>query len=101
VGGQKRSALIVVGSVNIRRNRSCKIAAELLLVRAIGDIDEPLGVGVAQVAVVRRAEVDLVLAEGRRDAIWEDAGGEARDDLLYARRVRCVQHVVVDVNVIA
>ena len=65
------------------------------------DVDEALRMRVPKVALVRRAEVDLVLAQRRLDPVREHARRETRDDLAHARLVRGVQHVVVDVDVVA
>ena len=56
---------------------------------------------VAKVALVRQAEVDLVLVEGVLDLVGEDTRRETRDDLRRVRLVRGVQHVVVDEHVVA
>ena len=56
---------------------------------------------IPEVALVRRAEVDLVLAQRRFDTVGEHACRETRDDLAHARDVRRVQHVIVDIDIIS
>ena len=68
-----------------------------LLVR---HVDQPLRVRVAEVALVRQAEVDLVLVEGVLDLVGEDTRGETRDDLLDPSVVCRMKDVIVDEDVV-
>ena len=56
---------------------------------------------IAEVALVRQAEVDLGLIEGVRNLVGEDTRRETRDDLLRATFVRALENVVVDQEVIS
>jgi len=60
-----------------------------------------LRVGIAEVAFMRRARVDLGLIQWISHFIREHASGEARDELRGVREVGCVQNVIVDQDVIA
>jgi hypothetical protein len=95
------NAQVVVWAINVRWDRGSKVRAELLLVRVVRDIDETLRMRIPEVALVRRAKVDLVLAQRRFDPVGEHARRETRDDFLHARDVRRVQHVIVDVDIVA
>jgi hypothetical protein len=100
----RRGALhvqVVVWPVDVRRDRGGKVRAKLLLVRVVRDVDEALRMCIPKVARVRWAEVDLVLAQRRLDPIGEHTRRETRDDLEHTRLVRGVQHVAVDVDIIA
>ena len=66
----------------------------------VSNIDHTLGVRIAEVALVRQAEVDLGLIEGVRNLVGEDTRRETRDDLLDAGLVCDVQDVVVDEHVV-
>ena len=65
------------------------------------DVDEALRVRVAEVGLVREAEVDLGLVERVLDLVRVHARRQARDHLLHLELVRGVQHVVVDEDVVA
>jgi len=67
----------------------------------VRDVDEALRVRISKVALVRRAKVDLVLAQRRLDPVGKHARRETRDDFEHARLVRGMQHVVVDADIIA
>ena len=73
--------------VNVRRNRRGVIEAILLLICAVRNIYEPLCVRVPKVAMMRRAKMDLVLAQWRLDTVGEHTRREARNDLLHASQV--------------
>ena len=75
----------VVGAVDVGGDDGGELAAVLLVVEAVEDLDHPLGVGVALVAEVRRAVVDHLLGDGIAGLVGEDAGGEAGDELLDLR----------------
>ena len=73
---------------------------DLLLVSPVHDVDHSFGVGVAEVAVVRRTRVHHRLVDRVRRLIREDASGEARDDLPDAELVADGEHVVVHRHVV-
>jgi len=64
---------VVERAINVRRDRGGKVGAKLLLVRVVRDIDETLRMRIPEVALVRWAEVDLVLAQRRFDPVGEHA----------------------------
>lgn len=70
------------------------------MVRVVLDVDHALRMRVPEVALVRRADVDFALVKRVRDLVRENAGGEARDDLCDVRFFGCVQHVVIDEDVV-
>lgn len=41
------------------------------------------------------------LINGVSGFVWEDAGGQAGHDLFHTELVSCLQHVVVDVDVVS
>lgn len=41
------------------------------------------------------------LINGVRGFVWEDAGGQAGHDLFHAKLVSCLQHIVIDVDVVS
>jgi hypothetical protein len=96
-----RNAQVVIGAIYVRRDRGSKVRAKLLLVRVVRDINETLRMRVPEVALVRRAKVNLVLAQRRFNPVGEHTCRETRDDLAYARDVRRMQHVIVDVDIVA
>ena len=97
----RANAQVVIWAIYVRRDRGGKVRAKLLLVRVVRDIDEPLRMRIPEVALVWRAEVDLILAQRRFDTVGEHARRETRDDLAHARDVRRMQHIVVDVDIIS
>ena len=64
------------------------------------NVNETLCVRVAEVGLVREAQVDLSLIERVFDLVWIYAGREAGYNLLYFEIVRSVQDIVVDENVV-
>lgn len=71
------------------------------LVAAVEDIDHSLRVRVPLVAGVRGAVVDHGLVDGVGGLVGEDAGGEARHQLLHLVDAAALHHVVVDQDVLA
>jgi hypothetical protein len=65
------------------------------------DINHPLRMRVAKVALMRGPGVDLVLIQGVLDLIREDTRRKARDDLCRATLVRGFEDVVVDEEIVA
>ena len=64
------------------------------------NVNETLRVRVAEVRLVREAEVDLRLIERVLDLVGIYTGREAGYNLLYFEIVRSVQDVIVDENVV-
>lgn len=56
---------------------------------------------VAKVAVVRRAQMNLVFVQRIFDLVGEHASRQAGDELLHMGLVRCLEDVIVDSNVVA
>ena len=125
-GGKGECSQVVMRAEHVRRDRRREVVPELVLVRAVAphasaialsgaqvrtrrrardapvlDVDEALRVRVAEVGLVREAEVELGLVERVLDLVGVDARREAGDDLFALELVRCVQHVVVDQDVVA
>ena len=73
--------------VNVRRDRGGVIETVLLLICAVRNINESLCVRVSKVAMMRRAKMDLVLAQWGLDTVGEHTRREARNDLLHASQV--------------
>lgn len=116
-----RDVQVVVRPEDVRRDRAREVVAELVLVCAarkrgqlhywgasrhgkyalVLHVDQPLRVGIPEVALVREAEVDLGLIERVGDFVREDACREAGYDLLDPGFVCRVEDVVVDDDVIA
>lgn len=87
---------VVMRSKDVRRNGRGEVAAEFLLVRMVLDVDHAFGVGIAKVAVVRWAKMDLLFGQGVVDLVREDAGRETGDDFLNLLDASRVQNVVID-----
>lgn len=65
------------------------------------NIDESLAVGVSEVALMGRSQMDLGLVERVVDLVGEDAGRETRDELDDLVLMRGLENVVVDEEVVA
>lgn len=67
----------------------------------VGNIHHPFRMRVAEIAVMRRPEVDLVLVQRVLDFIREDTRRETRDQFDDLGLVRCLQDIIVDERVLA
>eukprot|EP00636_Phaeomonas_parva_P015482 CAMPEP_0118859466 /NCGR_PEP_ID=MMETSP1163-20130328/5700_1 /TAXON_ID=124430 /ORGANISM="Phaeomonas parva, Strain CCMP2877" /LENGTH=351 /DNA_ID=CAMNT_0006793057 /DNA_START=339 /DNA_END=1393 /DNA_ORIENTATION=+ len=92
-------AEVVIGPVDVRGHDARELAAVLVLVAAVHDVDEALGVGVALVALVRRAVVDHGLIDGVGRLVREDARAQAGHELLDAELAAALHDVVIDEDV--
>ena len=103
-GGDDVSGLevvVVVGAEDVCGDEAGEVAAVLLVVATVEDVDHALGVGVALVAVVGRPVVDHGLVDGVGGLVGEDAGGEEGDELLDLVDAAALHHVVVNQDVLA
>jgi len=92
---------VIVGSKDIGGDDRGEVASVLLVVSAVHDIDHALGVRVTVVGVVRRTLMNHGLVNGVRGLVRENAGRQARNDLLDTKLLGVVQDVVVDEQVVA
>lgn len=100
--------IVVMGPKNIGRNDTGKFVAVLIIVNPkdvqaskriswryifhgvdlpILHVDHALGVGISKVGGVWWPVVDHCLIDGVRGFVWQNAGGETGDELLYAKFV--------------
>jgi hypothetical protein len=77
------NSLVVILSKHIRRDGTGEVASELVLVRSILDIDHPLSMCIASVALMGWPKVNLVLVKWVCDLVREDTGRQARDYLVH------------------
>lgn len=92
--------VVVMGTVHVGGDHAGEVAAVLLVVGPVEDIDHPLGVRVAKVGVMRGPVVDHGLVDGIGGLVREDAGGQARDHLGDLGLVGTPQDVVVHLDVV-
>lgn len=107
---------VVVGSEDVAGHDGSKGARVLLMVRSVQHVDHPLRVAVAEIAVVRRAVVNLkepnvvqpfltrlsphhCLVDGVSRVVGEDARRETRHNLFDVKLVTQEQNVVVHLQV--
>jgi len=92
--------VVIVGSVDVGGDNAGEVAAVLLVVGLVEDINHPLGIGVAKVGGMRGPVVDHGLVDGVGGLVREDAGGEAGDHLGDLVLVGAPEDVVVHFNVV-
>mmetsp|Transcript_8941 Transcript_8941/g.28386 ORF Transcript_8941/g.28386 Transcript_8941/m.28386 type:complete len:451 (+) Transcript_8941:113-1465(+) len=91
---------VVVLAEDVRRDDRGELAPVLVGVAPVQDVDHALGVGVSLIRRVRRAVVDHRLVDRVRGLVGEDAGRQARDQLLDFVDPAALHHVVVDQHVL-
>jgi hypothetical protein len=67
----------------------------------VSDVDHPFSVGVSEVALVGRSEMDLGLVKRIRDAIWENTRRQTRDHFGHSELVCIVVYVVINEHVVS
>lgn len=93
--------IVVVRAENVSGDKAGEVAAVLLVVAPVENVDHTLGIGVTLVAVVGRAVVNHGLIDGIGGLVGEDAGREEGDELLDLVDAAALHDVVVDENVLA
>jgi hypothetical protein len=81
--------IVVVGTKDVGGNDRGEVAAILLVVCLVLDIDHTLSVGIAKVGLVRRTVVDHGLIDRVGGLVGEDAGGKAGNYLLDLYQDNC------------
>lgn len=74
-------AEVVIGSVEVRRDDSCEIAAVLLPIRSTGDVQHAFCVGISIVWRMRGSIMQHAFTNRISRSVREDAGGETRNHL--------------------
>lgn len=67
----------------------------------VHDVDQSFPIGVSEITLMGRSEVDLGLVQRVLDFVREHAGRQTRDELLDMRLVGDLEHVVVDEQVLS
>jgi len=92
--------IVVVGTKDVGGNDRGEVAAILLVVCLVLDIDHTLSVGIAKVGLVRRTVVDHGLIDRVGGLVGEDAGGKAGNNLLDTKDLRSLKDVVINKQII-
>lgn len=92
--------VVVMGAIHIGGDHAGEVAAILLIVGPVEDINHPLGIRVAKVGVMRGPIVDHGLINGIGGLVREDAGGQTRDHLGDLGLVGTSQDVVIHLDVV-
>jgi len=81
--------VVVMGTKDVGRNDRGEVAAILLVVSLVLNINHTLGVSVAKVGLVRRTIVNHGLVDGVAGLVGENASGKAGNNLLDLQQPIC------------
>ncbi len=91
---------VIMRTVDVSGDDGGELAAILLCIRVVRDINHALGVSVGAVREVWRTVVHHGLVDGVRGLVREDTSRETGDELLHLVLVRALDNVVVHGEVI-
>ena len=92
---------VIMRAKHIAGHNRGEFATMLLSIAAIHHINHPLGIAVAEIAVVRRTIMHHGLINRVGCLIWKNAGGQAGYDLLHSRLKACLENVVIDEHILS
>jgi len=91
---------VIMRTIDVGGDDGGEVAAILLMVSVVGDVNHTLGMCIGCIGEVRGTIVDHGLIDGISGLVGEDASRKARDNLLDLVLVRACEDVVVHAEIV-